>query len=88
MIKTIIRVPEGRMLVFAERGAIEMIRTVIRMETDMVMVLDEWGEQLPEYQGEYGIVKERILADAPMDAVFADGFTRDGELLTVPRGEW
>ncbi len=51
-----------------------MIKTVIRIESDIVMVFDENGEELPEYQGYYRDVKDRILADAPADAVFNHWF--------------
>lgn len=51
-----------------------MIKTVIRIKNDMVMVFDEKGEELPEYQGYYGEVKDRILADAQTDSVFNHWF--------------
>lgn len=47
-----------------------MIKTAIRLPNNMVMVFDEKGEQLPEYQGEYKEVKDLILKDAPGDAIF------------------
>ena len=47
-----------------------MIKTVIRINNDMVMVFDENGEELPEYQGYYDSVKDNILADAQMESVF------------------
>jgi hypothetical protein len=40
----------------------------------MVLVFDENGEELPEYQGYYDNVKERILADARADSVFNHWF--------------
>ena len=65
-----------------------MIRTVIRCQNDMVMVFDKKGEQIPEYQGQYEEVKESILKDAPLNAVF--GYLPDykTELQIVPREEW
>jgi hypothetical protein len=51
-----------------------MIKTVIRMKNDMVMVFDEEGEQIPEYQGHYVDVKAKILADAPAGSVFNHWF--------------
>jgi len=54
----------------------------------MVMVLDEKGEQIPEYQGQYGEVKDNILKDAPLNAVFGYLFDFEPELRKVPRGEW
>ncbi|MBA7689341.1 hypothetical protein ES703_97847 [subsurface metagenome] len=56
-----------------------MIKTVFRFRNNMVMVFDKWGEQIPEYQGQYEKVKESI---------FALGFTDAGELREVPREEW
>jgi hypothetical protein len=51
-----------------------MIKTVIRIENDMVMVFDEKGDELPEYQGYYDSVKYKIIADAPADSVFNHWF--------------
>ena len=51
-----------------------MIKTVIRIKNDMVMVFDENGEELPEYQGYYNNVKDRILADARADSIFNHWF--------------
>jgi len=51
-----------------------MIQKIIRLKNDMVMVFDEEGEQMPEYQGPYGDVRDRILADAPAGAVFNHWF--------------
>ena len=65
-----------------------MIKTVIRSQNNMVMVFDESGEQVPEYQGQYERVKESILKDGPIDAVFAHGFTDTGGLRKIPREEW
>ncbi|GAG81798.1 unnamed protein product [marine sediment metagenome] len=65
-----------------------MIKIAIRFKNNMVMVIDEDGEQIPKYQGQYNKVKERILKDAPPDTVFAHGFTNSGELLKVTREEW
>ncbi|GAI27704.1 unnamed protein product [marine sediment metagenome] len=65
-----------------------MIKAVFRFQNNMVMVFDKKGEQIPKYQGQYEEVKGSILKDAPIDAVFACGFTDAGELLKVPREEW
>lgn len=65
-----------------------MIKTVIRCPNDMVMVFDRKGEQVPEYQGQYQEVKESILRDASIEAVF--GYLSDSgpELREVPREAW
>ena len=65
-----------------------MIKTVIRFQNNMVIVFDKKGEQIPAYQGEYETVKEGILKDAPIDAVFAHGFTSTGGLRKIIREEW
>lgn len=64
-----------------------MISQVIRFQNGMVMVFDEKGEQMPEYQGRYEDVKERILADASRGARFFHGvWNVSGN--AVPREEW
>ena len=65
-----------------------MIKTAIKFGNNMVMVFDKWGEQIPEYQGQYGKVREIILGGALPDTIFALGFTDAGELREVPRDEW
>ncbi len=65
-----------------------MIKTVIKSQNDMVIVFDKKGEQVPEYQGRYGVVRESILEDAPPDTVFANGFTEAAELRKVSREAW
>lgn len=51
-----------------------MIKTVIRIENDMVMVFDEHGEEIPKYQGNYDYVRDKIIADATEEAVFNHWF--------------
>jgi len=65
-----------------------MIKSVIRCPNDMVMVFDENEEQIPEYQGQYQEVKERILKDAPPEAVFGHWFDYETDIRTVSREEW
>ena len=62
-----------------------MIRNVLKIENEMVLVFDENDEQIPEYQGLYEEVRDKILADAPLDAVF--GYLVTG-LKAMPREEW
>ena len=54
----------------------------------MVMVFDEKGEQIPEYQGLYEEMKQGILRDAPPDAVFGCLDGPKPELHKVPREKW
>jgi len=65
-----------------------MIKTVIRCPNDMVMVFDEKGEQIPEYQGQYEKVKENVLKDAPLDTAFGYLSNSEPELRKVSREEW
>ena len=65
-----------------------MIKTVIRMKNDQVMVFDGSGEQIPAYQGQYDQVREKIVRDAPPDAVFLHWFGSDAIPETVSREAW
>ncbi|MBA7678161.1 hypothetical protein ES703_86433 [subsurface metagenome] len=65
-----------------------MIKTVIRCQNDMVMVFDEMGGQISEYQGQYEEIKGKILKDAPLNAVFGCFPDYEIELEIVPREEW
>ncbi|GAG61625.1 unnamed protein product [marine sediment metagenome] len=62
-----------------------MVRSVIKTEKGFVIVFDEKGEQVPEYQGQYEEVKDKILRDAPPDATFCHVVT---SLRAIPREEW
>jgi len=65
-----------------------MIKTAIRCPNDIVMVFDERGRQVFEYQHQYDQVKEKILKDAPPDTLFGFFLDYDTELRIVPREEW
>jgi hypothetical protein len=65
-----------------------LIKTVIRMKNDMVMVFDEDGEQIPEYQGYYNDIKDKILADATLDSVFINWFGCSTEPERVTGDTW
>jgi len=54
----------------------------------MVMVFDENGEQMSNYQGKYPDVKERILRDAPKTAQFFRSENLKAEDIRVGRDEW
>ena len=64
------------------------IKTVIKLRNNMVVVFDAEGEQIPEYQGQYEDVKERILRDAPDGTVFNHWFGYSLEPLTVSGESW
>jgi len=65
-----------------------MIRSVIKTPNNMVMVFDENEEQIPEYQGRYEEVKERILKDAPPETIFGRWLDYETDIKTVSREEW
>ena len=65
-----------------------MIQKIIRLKNDMVMVFDEEGEQMPEYQGSYDDVRDRIMADAPAGAVFNHWFGHSIRPDRVPVKRW
>jgi hypothetical protein len=65
-----------------------MIKKIIRLKDDMVMVFDEDGEQLPEYQGRYVEVKEKIMADAPAGAIFNHWFGHSFKPDMVETKRW
>ena len=65
-----------------------MIKTVIRSSNNMVIVLDEAGEQILEYQDYYPEVREKILEAAPSSAIFGHLLDYTTDLEIVPRDEW
>ena len=65
-----------------------MIKTIIKLQNDMVMVFDEDGEQVPEHQGCYEAVREELLRDTPGDAVFSHWFDGMIEPQSVRREDW
>jgi hypothetical protein len=62
-----------------------MIRRVMKSEKGIVLAFDEAGEQIPQYQGQYEEVRERILRDAPLNAVFSHV---TDSIEAVSREEW
>ena len=71
-----------------QSGRLTMIKTVIRVRNNMVMVFDNNGEQIPEYQGYHEDVKEKILADAPEGTLFNHWFNRALEPEVVTGESW
>ena len=65
-----------------------MIKTVIKYSNNVVMIFDEMGEQIPEYQGQYEEMKEKILRDAPPSTMFAYWFNHHTKPETVSRERW
>ncbi len=66
----------------------DMIKSVVRCPNNMVVVFDEDDEQVPEYQGIYEEVKERVLRDAPPETLFGLWFDYETDIRTVSREEW
>lgn len=66
----------------------QVIKYVIKTQNGMVLIFDDKGEQISEYQGQYEQVRFCILRDAPANAVFCCVFNYESELITVPREEW
>jgi hypothetical protein len=64
------------------------IKAVIKSVNGVVIVLDSMGEQIPEYQGRYEVVKGRILKDAPLNTVFGRFPDEETELEIVRREDW
>ena len=64
-----------------------MINDVIKFSNGIVIVFDEKGEQLHEYQGRYEEVRDKIRADAPQSARF---FHSVWKLFgnAIPKEEW
>ena len=54
----------------------------------MVMVFDEKGEQIPEYQGCYIVLKEKIMADAPPGSIFNHWFGNTAKPDVVQEKCW
>ncbi|MFC1941679.1 hypothetical protein ACFLWU_00480 [Chloroflexota bacterium] len=65
-----------------------MIRMVIRLRNNMAIVFDSEGEQVPEYQGLYGDVKDRILSDTSSGTVFYHWFGHSLVPEVVTRNKW
>jgi hypothetical protein len=65
-----------------------MINKIIRLKNDMVLVFDEKGEQMPEYQGCYLVVREKIMADAPAGSVFNHWFGHSPKPEVVRQKNW
>ena len=65
-----------------------MIKTVIRLRNNMVIVFDAEGEQIPDYQGQYEDVKEKVLKNAPGGTVFNHWFGHALVPAVVPEKDW
>jgi hypothetical protein len=64
------------------------VKTVIRLSNDMVIVFDGAGEQIPEYQGQYEDVRDRILREAASGTMFRHWFGYSLEPVAVLAEKW
>ena len=71
-----------------EVEVVEMIRTIIRLKNDMIMVFDADGEQVSKYQGQYKDVRDDVVRDASIDAVFVHWFGYALEPEIVGKEGW
>jgi hypothetical protein len=65
-----------------------MIKTVIRTANNMVLVFDENGEEMPDFQGYYAEVKEKILQNAGYGSVFNHWFGFTLKPVTIVPTHW
>ncbi len=65
-----------------------MMKTILRTDDDMVMVFDERGEQMPEYQGKYNDVRGTVLTNASESAEFYHWFGDSERPESVPAERW
>jgi hypothetical protein len=65
-----------------------MIATVIRTSAGRVMAFDGAGRQLPEFQGNYRVVKRRLLRHAAPATVFQHWYGRAAVPAVVRVEEW
>ena len=65
-----------------------MMKTVIRTQADIIIVLDENDRQMPRYQGRYEDVKLLILRDADSETVFKHWHENSPEPEVVARNNW
>ena len=67
-----------------------MIKLIIRTSNNIVLVFDEKEEQIPEYQGYHSeSIRDRIIKDAPADAIFGHTINSRGETYLVrDREKW
>jgi hypothetical protein len=56
------------------------ITTVVISQNGMVLVFDQWGEQMPEYQGRFEKVHDKILMNSDNDVEF---YARDWQSQTL-----
>jgi hypothetical protein len=65
-----------------------MITKVMLWSNGVIMVFDERGEQMPEYQGHGQETITRILLNAPARAAFFEGNWHKGILISISREEF
>lgn len=64
------------------------MKTIIRTDSDMVLVFDELGEQVPEYQGLYSDVRDKVLGNVSESSEFYHWFGASRRPERVPAERW
>jgi hypothetical protein len=65
-----------------------MLATVIKTGAGMVLAFDESGRELPEFQGHYHAVGDRLRASAGHTTVFKHWFGTAPAPVVVGPDEW
>lgn len=65
--------------------ATPIITNVYVWDNQMVMVFDQYGKQMPDYQGPKEEVWHRVCQDAPATARFNGGVWRAREVYDIER---
>lgn len=65
-----------------------ILYTVIRWQNGMVMVFDNKGKQMPDFQGPIEEVRDRILRHATAETLFTAGNWLTGTMDLIRREEF
>lgn len=65
-----------------------MLMRVIKWDDGSVVAFDEREQRIPELNGRYDEVHERVLRDAGPDTKFFKGLARYGVTEEITRAEW
>ena len=65
-----------------------MLMRVIKWDDGNVVAFDERGQKIPELNGPYDQVREKVLRDSGPDTKFLKGMARYGVTEPIKREEW
>jgi sRNA-binding protein len=65
-----------------------MMKKVVRTNRNMVFVFDENGEEMPQYQGTYQDVRDRVMGDARVDTIFTHWYGTSAEPKDIAMESW